>query len=95
MKDSTEYVPATQAMDGMPEGTNLVEYGVQKKTRPIVKLNPVLPRNFLIDPNATCISSAMGVCIDEFVSIHHIQMLQESGVYRDVNITEDPSKTQI
>ena len=95
IEDSTEYVPATQAMDGMPEGTNLVEYGVQKKTRPIVKLNPVLPRNFLIDPNATCISSAMGVCIDEFVSIHHIQMLQESGVYRDVNITEDPSKTQI
>ena len=95
IEDSTEYVPATQPMEGMPEGSNLVEYGVEKKTRPIVKLNPVLPRNFLIDPNATCISSAMGVCIDEFVSIHHIQMLQESGVYRDVNITEDPTKTQI
>ena len=95
IEDSTEYVPATQPMEGMPEGSNLVEYGVEKKTRPIVKLNPVLPRNLLIDPNATCISSAMGVCVDEFVSIHHIQMLQESGVYRDVNITEDPSKTQI
>ena len=95
IEDSTEYVPATQPMEGMPEGSNLVEYGVEKKTRPIVKLNPVQPRNFLIDPNATCISSALGVCIDEFVSVHHIQMLQESGVYRDVNITEDPSHTQI
>ena len=80
IEDSTEYVPATQPMEGMPEGSNLVEYGVEKKTRPIVKLNPVLPRNLLIDPNATCISSAMGVCVDEFVSIHHIQMLQESGM---------------
>ena len=95
IEDSTEYVPATQPMEGMPDGSNLVEYGVQKKTRPIVKLNPVLPRNFLIDPNATCVSSALGVCIDEFVSIHHIQMLQESGVYNDVSITEDAPHTQI
>ena len=96
IEDSTEYTPATQPMEGMPEGTNLVEYGVEKKTRPIVKLNPVQPRNFLIDPNATCVSSALGVCVDEFVSIHHVQMMQESGIYRDsVNITEDPSHTQI
>ena len=96
IEDSTEYVPATQPMEGMPEGSNLVEYGVEKKTRPIVKLNPVLPKNLLIDPNATCISSAMGVCVDEFVSIHHVQMLQESGVYRDdVDIGEDPSAIEI
>lgn len=95
IEDSTEYVPSTKPMEGMPEGSDLVEYGVEKKTRPIVKLNPVLPRNFLIDPNATCVSSAMGVCVEEFVSIHHIQMLQESGVYRDTPITEDPPHTQI
>ena len=96
IEDSTEYVPATQQMEGMPQGSNLVEYGVEKKTRPIVKLNPVLPKNLLIDPNATCVSSAMGVCVDEFVSIHHIQMLQESGVYRDdVEIGEDPSAIEI
>jgi len=96
IEDSTEYIPATKPMEGMPEGTNLVEYGVEKKTRPIVRLNPVQPRNFLIDPNATCISSALGVCVDEFVSIHHVQMLQESGIYRDdVSVTEDPSHTEI
>lgn len=96
IEDSIEYTPATKPMNGMPEGSNLVEYGVEKKTRPIVKLNPVQPRNFLIDPNATCVSSALGVCVEEFVSIHHVQMLQESGIYRDsVNITEDATSTQI
>jgi hypothetical protein len=95
IEDSVEYIPSTKPMEGMPEGSDLVEYGVEKRTRPIVKLNPVQPRNFLIDPNATCISSALGVCIDEFVSIHHIQMLQESGIYRDTPITEDPPHTQI
>ena len=91
VEDSTEYVPATMPMEGMPEGSTLVEYGVEKRDRPIIKLNPIQPKNFLIDPNATCISSAMGVCIDEFVGIHHIQQLQESGIYRDVDITEDPT----
>ena len=96
IEDSTEYKPATKPMDNMPEGSNLVEYGVESKTRPIVKLNPVQPRNFLIDPNATCVSSALGVCVDEFVSIHHIEMLQESGIYRDdVSITENAPDDQI
>ena len=64
IEDSVEYIPATMPMEGMPEGSNLVEYGVEKRTRPIVKLNPVQPKNLLIDPNATCVSSAMGVCVD-------------------------------
>ena len=96
IEDSTEYKPATKPMEGMPEGSNMVEYGVESKTRPIVKLNPVQPKNLLIDPNATCISSALGVCVDEFVSIHHVEMLQESGIYRDdVSISESPSKIEI
>ena len=28
----------------------------------------------------------MGVAIDEFVSSHHVEMLQEQGVYRDVYV---------
>ena len=94
--ESIEYAPATQPLEGMPDGSSMVEYGVEKKTRPIVKLNPVQPKNLLIDPNATCVSSALGVCVDEFVSIHHIEMLQESGIYRnDVDITESPPNDSI
>ena len=95
IEDSKEYVPSTMPLEGMPQEANLVEYGTETKNRPIVKLNPIQPKNFLIDPNATCISSAMGVCIEEFVSIHTIEQLQEQGVYRDVVIGHDPSDPDI
>ena len=95
IEDSKEFVPSTQPLEGMPQEANLVEYGVEEKSRPIVKLNPVQPKNFLIDPNATCITSAMGVCIEEFVGIHTVEQLQERGVYRDIPVGYDPSDPDI
>jgi len=95
IEDSKEYIPSTQPLEGMPQEASLVEYGVQKKDRPMVKLTPIQPKNFLIDPNATCVTSAMGVCIEEFVSIHTVEQLQESGVYRDIDIGEDPSDPDV
>ena len=94
VEESTEYVPTTQPLgEAGPE--QLVEYGVEERQRVIIKLNPVQPKNLLIDPNATCISSAMGVCVEEFVGIHNIELLQEAGVYRDVHIGPDPSRDEI
>jgi len=79
VEEMKEYKPATRPlMDG-----DMQEVGVNEVYRPIVKLNPVQPRNFLIDPNATCIDNALGCAIDEFVSKHIVDELQESGVYRD------------
>jgi hypothetical protein len=79
VEEMKEYKPATRPlMDG-----DMQEVGVNEIYRPIVKLNPVQPRNFLIDPNATCIDNALGCAIDEFVSKHIVDELQESGVYRD------------
>jgi hypothetical protein len=95
VEDSKEYIPSTMPLEGMPQEANLVEYGTETKNRPIIKLNPVQPKNFLIDPNATCISSAMGVCIEEFVGIHAVEQLQESGVYKDIDIGTDPSDPSI
>jgi len=95
IEDSKEYVPSTQPLEGMPAEASLVEYGVETKNRPMVKLTPIQPKNFLIDPNATCVTSAMGVCIEEFVGIHTVEQLQESGVYRDIDITADPSDPDI
>ena len=95
IEDSREFVPSTKPLEGMPQEANLVEYGVEEKSRPIVKLNPVQPKNFLIDPNATCITSAMGVCIEEFVGIHTVEQLQEQGIYRDIPIGHDPSDPDI
>lgn len=71
--------PATRPlMDGA-----MNQVGVEESYRPLVKLNPVQPHNFLIDPNASSVDDAMGVAIDEFVSRHTVEMLQEQGVYKD------------
>ena len=77
-----EMSPGSQPlMDG-----ELKAIGVNIRDRVRVRLNPVMPQNFLIDPVATCIEDAMGVAIDEFVSTHHVQSLQESGIYKDVYV---------
>jgi len=77
--------PATQPMmDGQMEAV-----GVETRDRTVVKLRPIMPQNFLIDPAATSIDEALGVAIDEFVPIHQVEMLQESGVYRDEFIAPD------
>lgn len=79
VEEMKEYKPATRPL---MEG-DMQEVGVEEVYRPIVKINPVQPRNFLIDPNATCVNSALGCAIDEYVSRHVVEELQESGVYRD------------
>jgi hypothetical protein len=67
-------------------GGDLQAVGVSVTERVKVKLKPVLPQNFLIDPVATSVDDAMGVAIDEFVSRHQVELLQEQGVYNDVYV---------
>ena len=82
-----EMAPATQpVMDGA-----MTAVGVNIKERTQVKLKPVMPQNFLIDPVATSIEEALGVAIDEFVPMHSVELLQEQGVYKDVEIGIAPS----
>jgi len=80
LEEIKEMKPATQPiMDGQ-----LQAVGVNISDRTVVKLRPVLPQNFLIDPVAVDVDSALGVAIDEFVSPHAIEQLQEQGVYKNV-----------
>ena len=82
LEKKKEMVPATEpVMDGA-----MTAVGVNIRDRTVVKLRPVQPHNFLIDPVATDIESAVGVAIDEFVSTHQVQQLQEEGVYRECYI---------
>ena len=74
-----EMKPATQPV----MGGELTAVGVNITDRTCVKLNPVMPQNFLIDPVATTVDDALGVAVDEFVSKHQVEQLQEQGVYRD------------
>ena len=80
LEEIKEMKPATEPiMDGQ-----LQAVGVNISDRTVVKLRPVLPQNFLIDPVAVDVDSALGVVIDEFVSPHAIEQLQEKGVYKNV-----------
>lgn len=54
-------------------------YGVETVDRTVVKLRPILPQNFLIDPVATSVEDAQGVIIEEFVSEHSVILAQEAG----------------
>ena len=78
LEEIKEMAPATQPI----MGGDLQAVGVNITDRVVVKLKPVLPQNFLIDPVATSIDEAYGVAIDEFVSKHSIELLQEKEVYR-------------
>ena len=82
LEKKKEMVPATEpVMDGA-----MTAVGVNIRDRTVVKLRPVQPHNFLIDPVATDIESAVGVAIDEFVPTHQVQQLQEEGVYKECYI---------
>jgi len=82
LEEVKEMAPASQPV----LGGELQAVGVTIRDRTCVKLRPVMPQNFLIDPVATDIDSALGCAIDEFVSSHSVEQLQESGVYREVDI---------
>lgn len=91
IEEKKEMKPATQPiMDGQMQAV-----GVTIEDRVIVKLKPVLPQNFLMDPVATTIEDALGVAIDEFVSLHHVEILQEQGVYRDEYVGTAPTDTDL
>jgi hypothetical protein len=80
LEEEKEFQPATQPV----MGGELTAVGVNIVDKTCVKLRPVMPQNFLIDPLATSIEEALGCAVDEFVPMHLVEQLQEQGVYRDV-----------
>ena len=85
-----EMIPTTMPM---PDGT--AAYGIMEKEYTCVKLNPVNPKNFLIDPNATTIDDAMGIAVEKYVSIHKVVEGMEKGIYRKVDIQQAPEDTDL
>ena len=82
IEEMKEMAPATQPI----MGGDLQAGGVSIEERVKVRVKPVMPQNFLIDPISTSVEDAMGVAIDEFVSLHQVELLQEQGVYRDTYV---------
>jgi len=91
LEEVKEMKPATQPiMDGAMQAV-----GVNIEDRVVVKLRPILPQNFLIDPVATSIEDALGVAIDEFVPKHQVEIGIQNGIYRDVDIESADTDTDI
>ena len=86
VKSEKEYVPATQAIPGV---VGQAAIGVSEKDRMSVKLVPVNPKNFLVDPNATSLDDAMGCAIEKFVSVHKVVEGMEKGIYRKIDLGLD------
>ena len=86
-----EMKPTTQPiMDGA-----LQAVGVNITDRVVVKLRPILPQNFLIDPIASSIDEGLGVAIDEFVPKHQVEMGIQNGIYREVDLEDTSADSDI
>jgi hypothetical protein len=91
LEEVKEMKPATQPlMDGAMQAV-----GVNIEDRVVVKLRPILPQNFLIDPVASSIEEALGVAIDEFVPKHQVEIGIQNGIYRDVDIESADTDSDI
>lgn len=75
--------PSTQPIPG----TSMAAIGVTEEKKFMVHLNPINPRNFLIDPNARDVDSSLGVAIEEYMPYHIIVKGMVDGTYRKVGIT--------
>jgi len=91
LEEIKEMAPAAEPI----MGGDLQAVGVNITDRVVVKLKPVLPQNFLIDPVATSVEDAYGVAVDEFVSKHSVEILQEQGVYRQAMIDSAAADTDL
>jgi len=74
-----------QAMAGMeqPEAPTMQ---VEEKEVHFSYLQSVNPRNFLIEPTARTVDSALGVAVEEYVGAHVVKMGQKKGLYREVDV---------
>lgn len=67
-------------------GTAIIMPRVQTTTRLSVRLLPVDPREFVIDPAAKDIESALGVAHVTTVPKHSVTEKQRKGIYKDVEV---------
>ena len=83
IKDTTVLAPATQPIPG----AEVAAIGVTEKKQFLVELNPIHPRNFLIEPNARTVEDSLGVAVEEYMSFHTVVKGMEDGIYRKCDIS--------
>lgn len=80
--EKTLYSPATQPIPGQQAAA----IGVMEKSQFMVALNPINPKNFLIEPNATTVDESLGVAVEEYMSLHVLIDGMMKGIYKKVDI---------
>ena len=83
--------PATQPIPG----ASVAAIGVIEKKQFMVGLNPISPKNFLIDPNANTVDDSLGVAIEEYMSYYTIIEGIEKEIYRKVNVVPSYRSTNL
>jgi len=91
VEEKTVMSPATQPIPG----AQVSAIGVQEKKQFMVGLNPINPKNFLIDPNADSVDDSLGVAVEEYMSYYTIVDGIEKGIYRKINILPTYTSTRL
>lgn len=91
VKDTTVLAPATQPIPG----SQVAAIGVKESKQFLVELNPIHPRNFLIEPNARTVEDSLGVAVEEYMSFHTIIKGMEDGIYRKCEITPSAPESKL
>ena len=80
-------------MPAMSDGMPMMR--VVAKEVKLASLQSVNPRNFLIDPTARSIDTALGVAVEEYVGAHIIRAGQKKGDYREVEVGTSSGDTEL
>jgi len=91
VKEKEEMAPATQPIPG----TAVAAVGTMQNKRFVVEPKSVSPRNFLIDPNADDVNTALGCAIERFVSLHTVAEGIEKGIYNPIKIEMSAEDTDL
>jgi len=85
VKQSIERAPSEQSIDGtMATTRTIVEYPSID-----IHVEPISPKEFLIDPSANSIDDALGVAHEVIKPRYHVVEGIRSGIYRDVPLDGD------
>ena len=85
VNQTMERAPSEEAVEGSMTGYR----GITEYASIDVAVEPISPKEFLIDPAANSINEALGVAHEVIKPRYHVVQGIQSGVYRDVPLTGD------
>jgi hypothetical protein len=85
VNQTVERAPSEQPVEGSMTGMR----GITEYASIDVKVEPISPKEFLIDPAANSINEALGVAHEVIKPRYHVVQGIQSGVYRDVPLDGD------